>query len=159
MRNYFYIFLIIFVLIPAFAKEKTARQNESFDPMELNEPSLPFMDGTMIYEIITDINKPIIMHDFSKDTLHVVEKMGWKVQVFSTRDFYEADTVYKQVLNSFEDEEVEKVFNSPYYKIRVGNCETREEAENLLDKSLELNYYKAWIMRTRVKVKEKVFSY
>lgn len=159
MRNYFYIFLIIFVLIPAFAKEKTAKQNESFDPMDLNEPPLPFMDGTMIYEIITDINKPVIVHDFSKDTLHVVEKMGWKVQVFSTSDFYEADTVYKQVQDSFVDEEVEKIFNSPYYKIRMGNCVTREEAENLLSKTLELKYREAWIIRTMVRVKEKNFSY
>jgi len=159
MRNYIYIIFIIFALTPAFAKGQIARQNESFDPMDLNEPPLPFMDGTMIYEIITDINKPTIMHDLGKDTLHVVEKMGWKVQVFSTSDFYEADTVYKQAKDSFEDEEVEKIFNSPYYKIRVGNCSTREEAENLLSKALELKYREAWIIRTRVKVKEKTFSY
>jgi len=128
MRNYIYIIFIIFTLTPAFAREQIARQNESFDPMNLNEPPLPFMDRAMIYEIITDINKPIIMHDLKKDTLHVVEKIGWKVQVFSTSDFYEADTIYKQVQDSFEDEEVEKIFNSPYYKIRVGNCSTRGES-------------------------------
>jgi len=54
---------------------------------------------------------------------------------------------------------VVKEFNSPYYKIRVGNCTTREAAEELLKRAANLNYRDAWIIRTPVKTEEKLFLY
>jgi DNA/RNA-binding domain of Phe-tRNA-synthetase-like protein len=91
--------------------------------------------------------------------VRIVEKTGWKVQLFSTTDFYKADTVYFQAVDDFIDEEVVKVFNSPNYKIRVGNCTTRESAEELLRRALDLKYRDAWIIRTSVKVEERLILY
>lgn len=140
-----------------FAQDSIPEQNESFDPLELNEPFLPLMDGSMIYEIITDMDN--YSRSNNVDSIRIIEKMGWKVQVFSTDDFYKADTVYKELVEIFGDEEVEKLFNAPYYKIRVGNCALREEAEKLLSEVLDLGYRNAWIIRANIKVEEKVFSY
>lgn len=139
------------------AQERMADQDESFDPLNLHEPSLPILDGSMIYEIITDIKEPD--ERLHRDTVRIVEKTGWKVQLFSTTDFYKADTVYFQAVDDFIDEEVVKVFNSPNYKIRVGNCTTRESAEELLRRALDLKYRDAWIIRTSVKVEERLILY
>ncbi|HCK99918.1 MAG TPA: hypothetical protein DHW42_07445 [Candidatus Marinimicrobia bacterium] len=139
------------------AQEWMVDQDESFDPLNLHEPSLPFLDGSMIYEIITDIKEP--GERLSRDTVRVIEKTGWKVQLFSTTDFYKADTVYFQACDDFIEEEVVKVFNSPNYKIRVGNCTTRESAEELLSRALDLKYRDAWIIRTSVKVEERLIFY
>jgi hypothetical protein len=139
------------------AQDSIPEQDESFDPLQLNESFLPFMDGSMIYEIITGME--VRPYSNEVDSVKVVEKMGWKVQVFSTDDFYKADTVYKELVGVFGDKEVEKVFNAPYYKIRVGNCVVRENAEKLLNQITDLGYQNAWIIRTNVKVKGKVFSY
>jgi len=139
------------------AQEWMADQDESFDPLNLHEPSLPILNGSMIYEIITDIKEP--GERFGRDTVRIVEKTGWKVQLFSTTDFYKADTVYFQAGDDFIEEEVVKVFNSPNYKIRVGNCTTRESAEELLRRALDLKYRDAWIIRTSVKVEERLIFY
>lgn len=149
--------LVLFNLL--LAQDSLLPQDESFDPLQLHEPSLPILDGSMIYEIITDIKEPGGQEGGQTDTLRVVEKMGYKVQLFSTTDFFKADTVYHKAVNDFNGQEVVKVFNSPYYKIRLGNCITREEAEALLNQALTLKYRDAWIIRTPVKTEERLISY
>ena len=146
---------------PLWAQEPAAvvEQDESFDPLDLYEPSLPILDGSMIYEIITDIKEPSATDRLDRDSARVVEKMGWKVQIYSTTDFYQADTLFLKAVEDFIDQEPVKEFNSPYYKIRVGNCSTREQAEELLDRAIELKYREAWIIRTPVKTEEKLFLY
>jgi len=151
--------MIIALCLPLMAQKPAVEMDESFNPLDLYEPSLPILDGSMIYEIITDIQEPSAADRIDRDSARVVEKMGWKVQLYSSTDFYQADTLFLKAVDDFIDQEVVKEFNSPYYKIRVGNCTTREEAEKLLERAIELNYRDAWIIRTSVKTKEKLFLY
>lgn len=141
-------------------RAQTVAQDESFDPSVLKEPPLPMLDNTLIYEIVTDLKTPVAKSETPVDSVGYVEKMGWKVQVFSTSDFFLADSIYRQVQQRFENIEVEKVFNLPYYKIRVGNCVTREEAERLLSRAVELNYPDSWVIKTQIKIviKKEVFD-
>ncbi len=150
---------LICIFVPVFAQDVGVEQDESFDPLDLYEPSLPILDGSLIYEIITDIQPATAAGRADRDTARVVEKMGWKVQLFSTMDFYLADTVYYKAVEDFIDQDVVKDFNSPYYKIRVGNCTTREQAEELLNRAIDLRYRDAWIIRTTVKTEEKMIFY
>jgi hypothetical protein len=127
-------------------------QDESFDPGVLKEPPLPLLDNTLIYEIVTDPKAPAARSETPDDSVRYIEKMGWKVQVFSSSDFFLADSIYRQVQQKFQNVEVEKVFNLPYYKIRIGNCATREEAERLLARAQEMHYSDAWIIRTQIRI-------
>jgi hypothetical protein len=147
--------LLLLLFISGFAQDNIIEQDESFDPLELYEPSLPILDGSLIYEIITDIRQTTAAERANLDTARIVEKMGWKVQLFSTTDFYRADTVYNQAAADFFDQDVVKLFNSPYYKIRVGNCTSREQAEELLNRAIDLKYRDAWIIRTTIKTEER----
>lgn len=151
--------VLIALGLPLLAQETPPPQDESFDPLKLAEPSLPILDGSLIYEIITDIREPAPVDRLPRDTARVVEKMGWKVQLFSTVDFYEADSLYLKAVADFIDQEVLKVFNSPYYKIRVGNCPNRQAAERLLSRALDLQYRDAWIIRTPIRVEERLLLY
>ncbi len=155
MKKILFIFIIINLSI--FAQNKI--QDESFNPSELNEPVIPFFDGTSIYEVITDINQNKYKYITETDSFKVVERKGWKVQIFSSEDYFFSDSIHTQALTVFKDEDVVKIFNSPYYKIRIGNCVSREEAEKLLEKAQKKGYRDSWIISTRVKVMEKVFSY
>lgn len=153
------VILVILLTGGLLAQTQIAPQDESFNPVVLKEPPLPMLDNTLIYEIVTDLKTPVAKSQAPADSVEYVEKMGWKVQVFSTSDFFLADSIYRDVQRQFENVEVEKVFNLPYYKIRVGNCVTREEAERLLNRAQELHYPDAWVIRTQIKiiVKEDIF--
>lgn len=157
MKKYLILIIPLLTCRLAFA-QSIPEQNESFNPMTLNEPSLPILDGTIVYEIVTDITEQV-KNPVKSDTVRLVEKMGWKVQIFSTDDFYWADSVYQNAMYAFTGEDVEKVFNSPCYKIRVGNCLTREEAETLLKRAEALKYQESWIIHTKIKTKEGIIFY
>ena len=159
IRTLLFGLMIATLAVPLTAQTPMVEQDESFDPLDLYEPSLPMLDGSMIHEIITDIKEPSASDRLSRDSSRVVEKMGWKVQLYSSTNFFEADTLFLKAVDDFIDQEVVKEFNSPYYKIRVGNCVTRDEAEALLKRAAELKYRDAWIIRTPVKTDEKLFLY
>lgn len=162
MKKRLFALPLLLLWVPLWAQIPAVEQDESFNPLDLYEPSLPILDGSMIYEIITDIKEPSAntqrerLDQRERDSTQTVEKMGWKVQIFSSTDFYQADTLFLKAVEDFIDQEVVKVFNSPYYKIRVGNCNTREAAEILMDRALDLKYREAWIIRTPVKTEEKL---
>jgi len=160
MKNKAIVVLILLSFACLLAQENIAPQDESFDPGVLKEPPLPMLDNTLIYEVVTDL-KPLAKPPVNNaaDSIVYIEKMGWKVQVFSTSDYFLADSIYHEIRSKFGDSTVEKVFNLPYYKIRIGNCATREEAERLLVRAQELGYRDAWVIRTQVKlaVKEGLF--
>ena len=141
------------------AQDKIAPQDESFDPTILKEPPLPMLDNTLIYEVVTDLKTPAAKVSTPDDSVQYVEKMGWKVQVFSTSDFFLADSIYREAVLKFGNEEVEKVFNLPYYKIRIGNCLTREDAERFLTRAQAIKYPDAWVIRTQIKVRVKADIY
>ncbi len=147
---------LIFLIGTLLNAQVIAEQNEEFDPMTLNEPPISFMNITDIYEIISDI------HDYSHGNgdqpgSRIIDKQGWKIQIISTKNFYEADSIQQRAKSLFPNEEVVSVFNSPYYKIRLGNCESRDEAERLLQSVKRKNLGSPWVIPSRIKVREKIY--
>lgn len=54
---------------------------------------------------------------------------GFRVQVVSTRDRTKALDVKAQLLTRFPEEKSYTVFQSPYFRIRIGNFINKEDAE------------------------------
>ncbi|MBN1756391.1 SPOR domain-containing protein [bacterium] len=79
----------------------------------------------------------------------VVSQLGWRVQLFNTDKKVEADDFEKQAVEKL-GMKIYNEYEPPYYKIRVGNCETPEEAEKLLEKVKENGYKNAWIVQCRI---------
>lgn len=153
---YWLVFSVLLIFSPLIAQVDTlGSQDESFDPLKLNEPPMSIYNGALIYELFTGLDEGTKTLDTSK----VIVVDGYKVQLFSTEDFYLADSLYKMCVEIFGKGNVEKVFNSPYYKVRVGNCLTREEAEELLQMAVKAGFKDSWIIRTKVRVKERTRIY
>lgn len=146
--------ILIILIISLYGQEKI-QQKEDFDPLTLNEPPISFMNEAKIYEIISD-SRDYSNGDYLQETFHEIEQDGWKIQLFSTKNFYEADSLKKLAERYFPDENVESIFNAPYYKIRMGNCSKRDEAERLRQAAVRRQFNNAWIIPTRVKVREKI---
>ena len=64
---------------------------------------------------------------------------GYRVQIFTTENSAAADSLANQAERKL-DTPVYKVYSPPYYKIRVGNCETLEEAEELEKEILKAGF-------------------
>ena len=149
-----FIYGLIFFISVLNAQEK-AKQNEEFDPLTLNEPPILFMNEANIYEIISD-NRDYSNKNLNEEIFREIEQDGWKIQLYSTKNFYEADSLKKLAIKYFPEEKVESLYNSPYYKIRLGNCAKRRDAERLQQTAVRRQFTNAWIIPTRIKIKEKI---
>ena len=72
---------------------------------------------------------------------------GYRVQIFLSDDLREASRVMAEARERFE-QEVYLEYDAPYYKVRVGDCATEWEGEELLRVARRLGYPDAWLVRT-----------
>ena len=142
-----YIFLLSCI---AFSQE----QDESIDPNTLidYQPNWPIVVNPLL-----DKENPKNNNEGARDTSEIIIE-GYRVQVLVTRNSHSADTI-RAVLSDKIDEDVYITYEVPYYKIRVGNCVDRKQAEELQLRLVELGYASAWIIRTRVKALELIREY
>lgn len=56
---------------------------------------------------------------------------GFRVQVLNTNDRARAISVKTRLLQEFPSEKTYLIYQSPYFKIQIGNCKTRKDAESL----------------------------
>jgi hypothetical protein len=75
---------------------------------------------------------------------------GFRIQVFLTQDIDEANSIKDTVTAQLPDDWVYVIYDSPYYKVRVGNFPDRSSA-NLMVKKLVIGGYKdAWVVPDNV---------
>jgi hypothetical protein len=74
---------------------------------------------------------------------------GFRIQVFATGDEETAEAV-REAGERKIGVPVYTEFVDGLYKVRVGNCLTREDAETLLERCKDAGYGDAWIVETRV---------
>ena len=55
---------------------------------------------------------------------------GYRLQVLNTRSRDDAFKLKASLLESFPDEKVYILYQSPYFKVRIGNFTSRDDAEN-----------------------------
>ena len=59
--------------------------------------------------------------------------------------------VQRDAIIRFINEDVYMDYHAPYYKVRIGNCLTRYEAEQLQQLAIQKGFADAWVVRTKVK--------
>jgi hypothetical protein len=69
----------------------------------------------------------------------------YRVQFFATKYPDEASQVAETVGNMVS-EKTYMDYKTPYYWVRVGDCQTKEEAERLLRKIKQLGYKESWVV-------------
>ena len=133
----------------AFSQE----QDESIDPNTLIDykPNWPIVVNPFLDMENLKNNEDV------RDTSEIIIE-GYRVQALVTRNTHSADSI-RAVLSDKIDEDVYITYEVPYYKIRVGNCVDRKQAEELQPRLVKLGYASAWIIRTRVKALELIREY
>ena len=133
------IFLTIISLLSA--QKKKIKFDESFDPAILKEPKIKL-------PVILKPDEPLPPQFSPAETDTVVD--GFRVQVISTQDLNEANRLVMELSSLFRNE-VYIIFDSPNYKIRVGNFRSRGNAEKIRQQIVNLGHRAAWIVRTKVR--------
>jgi len=130
-------------------KAEQFRMNEDFEPTSLGDYSIKVQEPRVSKKDVVDI-KNILRGNEAPDTTNAGHKVsGYRVQLIATRDEAEARAVLREAVISFE-ERVYRTFDDPYYKIRVGDCTSRFEADELQQKAAEMGFLESWVVQTMV---------
>jgi hypothetical protein len=127
-------------------------QDESFDLLSLGIEELPLSE-VETQQTLADTSKaaPLALQPVSSGTEEDMVP-GYRVQLCATPDEAAARAYYHDALMKFMDLGVYLQFDSPYYKVRVGDCKSRFEAEELQKRVQQSGFPDAWVVRTKVYV-------
>jgi len=136
----------ISILIPlVLSGQSKSRLDESFDPTTLQD-----WPGTKArIEQIKSLKDHYAGLGDDIDTVEVEEYAAFvfRVQLGSTNDYDQAVAIETRAAATFE-EEILMQFDSPYYKIRVGKMNNREDAQQLQQIAMSKGFRRAWVIRT-----------
>ena len=131
--------------------QDTYRYDESFDPLMLNDDDILIAgeDNTAAIDNV----------DNSSDTDVIVttrEITGFRVQILATKNIETASLFEQEASERFGhlDHKTYLVFEAPLYKIRVGDCKKRIQAEELRDLAMQYGYRESFIVKTKIQVTE-----
>ena len=84
----------------------------------------------------------------SADTVHWVTD-GFRVQVLASNSMTKTDSL-SIILNSTLEDSVYVVYETPNYKVRIGDYVIREDADKMRKNLHKMGYRSAWVIRTRI---------
>lgn len=150
--------------------------NEDFDPMvlrdDLIDPAKIKSETAAVPEenagikMNTENTATVFSEDVSQrraDSLrNAAEESvpGWRVQICAIASETKAREILQQaedVFEKFENLKVYFTYDSPYYKVRLGDCITRYQADRLLQVAMENGFNDAWVVKTNVFKQEDLF--
>ncbi len=123
--------------------------DESFDPLKLKEPDTNFFQEETQRELQRNLETRNLTSNQQQEDEN--RAMGYRVQLVATPYYQEADSVLTQVREEFQFEaNAYLVYDSPNYKIRIGDLQTRGEAEKLQQVAQNRGFRYAWIIPSRI---------
>ncbi len=142
MKQLVYISLLVPLMI--WGQEKV-KLDESFDPTTLHD----WPTSRARIEQIKSLKEFYAGLGSEIDTVEINEYSAFvfRVQLGSTANYDAAIALEARATEDFE-EEIMIQFDSPYYKIRVGKMNNREDAQNLQQYAIQNGYRRAWVIRT-----------
>ena len=131
--------------------QNTPQFDESFDPLSLNDDDI-IIAGVAQTEPGISENNP----DSSSNITTQKEITGYRVQILATKDIETASLFEQEASERFfnQDHKTYLIFEAPLYRIRVGDCRDRGDAEKIRDLAIEYGYREAFIVKSLIQVME-----
>ncbi len=132
---------------------QTGVMDETFDPQSLDDDDITFKEPVNPPEISDPVYLPV---EKNSDNSNVIleNKLvdGYRIQIHSTKDLENATRAKAMAMEQFTNMPVKFYleFDSPYYKVRLGDFQSRNEADQIRSVVRSRGYPQAWIVKTRV---------
>ncbi|MFQ5824845.1 MAG: SPOR domain-containing protein [bacterium] len=122
------------------------KMNENFDPIALEDDDIKIKESDV--SSISFEDKLVREMKASEDSMVT----GYRVQLIQTTDPEEAKNVQRDAILRF-NEGVYRVFDPPFYKVRVGDFINWYDAEKFQELAIKKGFREAWVIRTKVNLK------
>ncbi|MFQ5863594.1 MAG: SPOR domain-containing protein [bacterium] len=121
--------------------------NEDFDPLTLNDDDIMIEDKET--SSISFEDQWVTEAEATEDSVVT----GFRVQLIQTTDPEEAKNAQRDAILRF-NEEVYRVFDPPFYKVRVGDFVNWYDAEKFQKLAIQKGFREAWVIRTKVNLRK-----
>lgn len=148
--RFFAVFLVmgLATLTVVLAQNNQNQYDESFDPLKLEEPETNFFQEETQRELQRSLRSDTRTLEDEEESDRL---KGYRVQLVATPNYQEADSLISQVREEFQFEaNAYLVYDSPNYKIRIGDLRTRGEAEKLRNTAQNRGFRYAWIIPSQI---------
>ena len=130
---------------------ETYQYDESFDPLSLEDDDIIIAgedETTVIDQQQSTTNE--------EEDVKLKEITGFRVQIFATKDIETASLFELEASERFGhlDHKIYLIFETPLYKIRVGDCKERTQAEELKELATQYGYRESFIVKSKIQIKE-----
>lgn len=153
--KYAFLVIIVFYLMSCAASKSVSKHetnaggkyDESFDPLTLNDNDIDFPS---IKPAIRSENKNSAT--IKKSDQFQKEVNGYRVQIIATQNLEKATLLEEQAKSQFamSGHKTYLVFETPLYKIRIGDFTSRNQADELKMQALKYGYREAFIVKSKV---------
>jgi hypothetical protein len=139
--------------IPSSDSNGKSTLDESFDPLSLNDDDIKFEEPETR---VTDESPRYLpeVQPAQDSTVSLPNELveGFRIQILSTKDLENATRAKSIAMEQFSDIQVKFYleFDSPYYKVRLGDFIKRNDAEETREVVRSRGYPKAWIVKTKI---------
>lgn len=148
MRNYHskVIYLILFLSLTFWVDAQTSRQkNEILKELNSRGPgkgNVTVYEDESIKQILgRPMGPPRTIYSDAEGSVQYYKMRGFKIQAFSGNDQRtsrdEANRKQSLIKNQYPDHEAVVLFETPFWRLRVGNFQSRPEAEAALQQLRE----------------------
>ncbi|MFQ6093143.1 MAG: SPOR domain-containing protein [bacterium] len=128
-------------------EKEEVEQVEDFDPLSLNDDDILTPEAKGAAEEVEG-ERPKIGSE-TEESERIEQVQGYRVQIFVSSNRENAQKILAEAEQIFP-EGVYLKYDAPYYKVRIGNCLTRREADLLQEKAVRHGYRDAWVIRSLV---------
>jgi len=132
------------------AKETRPKYDESFDPLSLHDDDIVIAANT---QKTPEQDTPVVK---TEEPRVQRETTGYRVQILATKNIETASLFEQEASERFDPmgQHTYLVFEAPLYKIRLGDCKERTDAEELRDTAVEYGYRESFIVKCKINVQE-----
>ena len=141
--------IIIFIFsINTFAQDSDSLFWFDANNLDIELPNFPLIINKVISGEYMPLSK-------SKDETNEAKKEIFRIQIFESSVASVARAEAKRFQNILGDT-VYTDFETPLYKLRIGNFKNRKNAEKAVESISRLGAKDAWIIRTKANLREKL---
>jgi hypothetical protein len=131
--------------------QDTYQYDESFDPLNLTDDDIIIAGNDNTQSVENSGNNPDAALNIEQREIN-----GFRVQILATKNIETASLFEQEASERFThlDHKTYLIFEAPLYKIRVGDCKDRTQAEELRDLAMQYGYRESFIVKSKIQIKE-----
>jgi len=133
-------------------EQVTPALDESFDPLTLNDDDLKPEDIQLHPREMKKPEQAPQENRAQREFMNLEETDGFRVQLFAGKEYDKANFIKSEIAAKFPDygQQIYLTFETPWYKIRVGNFRVREKADEFRDLARSAGFDQSFVVQSKV---------